>query len=55
MHCVHTIQTEISDVEGVKMVMANANNKSVVISFETPASEQTLKDTLKAINYPVAE
>lgn len=54
-HCVHTIQNEISDVEGVKAVMANAGSKSVVISFETPASEQVIKETLKAINYPVAE
>jgi hypothetical protein len=35
--------------------MANADSKSVVISFETPASEQAIKETLKAINYPVAE
>ena len=51
-HCVHTIQTEIADVEGVKSVVANSGTKSVEIVFEAPATEEVIKDALKEINYP---
>ena len=53
-HCVHTIQTEIGELEGVKSVQANADNKTAVISFESPVTEEKLIETLKAINYPPA-
>lgn len=53
-HCVHTIQTEISDVEGVKSVNANQETKKVEIVFDLPASEEKIKALLLLINYPVA-
>jgi copper ion binding protein len=53
-HCVHTIQTEVSDLAGIKSVKADANTKQVEIEFEAPASEDSIKTLLKEINYPVA-
>jgi copper chaperone len=54
MHCVHTIQIEVADLEGVKTVKADANTKNVEIVFDAPASEEKIKALLTEINYPVA-
>jgi copper ion binding protein len=53
-HCVHTIQTEVSDLEGVKSVEANATSKQAVIVFDAPATEDKIIELLKEINYPPA-
>ena len=53
-HCVHTIQTEVADLAGVKSVKADAGSKAVEIVFEQPASEEKIKQLLAEINYPVA-
>jgi copper chaperone CopZ len=54
MHCVHTIQTEVADLAGVKSVKADADAKKVEIVFDAPASEEKIKALLAEINYPVA-
>ena len=51
-HCVHTIKTEVSDLEGVKAVEANPQTKQAVITFDTPATEEKIVELLKEINYP---
>ena len=53
-HCVHTIQTEVGELQGVKSVKADAGTKRVEISFDVPASEEQIKSLLAEINYPVA-
>jgi copper chaperone CopZ len=53
-HCVHTIQTEVSDLEGVKSVQADMQARTAVITFEPPATEEKIKALLEEINYPVA-
>jgi len=53
MHCVHTIQTEVSDMEGVLSVKADQNTKAVEIVFDAPASEEAIKALMAKINYPV--
>ena len=53
-HCVHTIQTELSDIAGVKSVNANKDTKMVEIVFDVPASEEKIKELLVSINYPIA-
>lgn len=53
-HCVHTIQTEVAELEGVKSVRADAASKMVEIVFEAPADETKIKALLAEINYPVA-
>lgn len=54
-HCVHTIQTEVADLAGVKSVKADVDTKMVEISFEPPATEEQVKALLAEINYPVAD
>ena len=52
-HCVHTIQSEVIDIPGVKSVKADLILKVATIEFEPPASEEKIKDLLESINYPV--
>ena len=54
-HCVHTIQMEVSDLDGVKAVEANADAKTATITFDDPATEEGIKSLLAEINYPIAE
>jgi copper chaperone CopZ len=54
MHCVHTIQTEVSELAGIKSVKADAASKKVEIVFEPPADEVKIKALMAEINYPVA-
>ena len=52
-HCIHTIETEVGDLQGVQSVKADEATKKVVISFDTPADEAKIKTLLSEINYPV--
>jgi copper chaperone len=54
MHCVHTIQSEVADLVGVKSVKADAATKQVEVAFEAPATAEKIKSLMKEINYPVA-
>jgi copper chaperone CopZ len=54
MHCVHTIQSEVSELAGVQSVKADAMKKQVEIVFDAPADEAKIKALMAAINYPVA-
>ncbi|OQX63758.1 MAG: heavy metal transporter [Anaerolinea sp. 4484_236] len=54
-HCVHTIQMEVGDMDGVQSVVASAETKEVEITFDAPASEESIKALLAEINYPAAE
>ena len=53
-HCVHTIQSEVSELEGVTSVVANQEARTATIVFEAPATEDKIKALLGEINYPVA-
>lgn len=53
-HCVHTIQNEVSELEGVTSVVANQEARTATITFELPATEEKIKALLGEINYPVA-
>ena len=54
-HCVHTIETELSDLEGVVKVEANSVTKRVDIDFGDPANLEKIKTLLAEINYPVID
>ena len=54
-HCVHTIQTEISEIMGVESVIATLGSKTVQITFDEPADAQKIKNLLAEINYPISE
>ena len=51
-HCVHTIQTELSELEGVVQVEASQTDRKVTVTFGEPASEANIVALLKEINYP---
>jgi copper chaperone CopZ len=53
-HCVHTIQMEVADLEGVQSVKADQESQVVEITFDNPATEDGIKALLAEINYPVA-
>lgn len=52
-HCTHTIETEVGEMKGVQSVKADQATKKVQITFDAPASEETIKSLLAEINYPV--
>jgi copper ion binding protein len=55
MHCVHTIQTEIGALAGVKSVAARADTKEVAVAFDTPLTQAQIEAALAEINYPAVE
>ena len=52
-HCTHTIEMEVGEVQGVQSVKAEEASRRVVITFDAPATEETIKALLAEINYPV--
>ncbi len=53
-HCMHTIQTEVGELEGVKNVEASQSDRRVTVEFEPPATEESIVGLLTEINYPPA-
>ena len=53
-HCVRTIKRELSDLEGVTRVEADAETKTATVAWEAPADEGEIRSLLAEINYPVA-
>jgi copper chaperone CopZ len=51
-HCVMSIKNELSEMEGVNSVEGNPEAKSIMVEFESPATLERIKETLKEINYP---
>ena len=54
-HCVHTIQNEVGELEGVTKVEASNETKTVTVEWQDPATWEEIKALLAEINYPVAE
>ncbi|RCK75693.1 MAG: Copper chaperone [Anaerolineae bacterium] len=54
-HCVHTIQSELGELEGIKQVIADVETKTAHIEFDSPATEEVIKRVLAEINYPAEE
>jgi len=52
-HCTHTIESEVSELQGVQFVKADLDTKKVEITFDVPANEEGIKALLAEINYPV--
>ena len=51
-HCVMSIKNELNELEGVKTVEGDPENKSITVGFESPVTLEQIKETLKEINYP---
>ncbi len=52
-HCVMTIKNELSDLEGVQSVEGDPTLKTIKVTFDSPATEDGIKNLLKEINYAV--
>ena len=53
-HCVMTIKNELSELEGVKSVEGDPENKIIMVEWEKPATLKDIEQTLKDINYPAS-
>jgi len=51
-HCVHTIESELSEMPGINTVKADLETKQVTIVYVPPADEPAIRDLLSEINYP---
>ena len=53
-HCVMTIKNELNELDGVKIVEGDPENKSITVEFDPPVTLEQIKEILKEINYPSA-
>lgn len=53
-HCVMSIQNELSEIEGIKAVEGDPASKTITVEWETPATLEDIRATLKNINYPAS-
>ena len=51
-HCVHTIESELSEVDGVRQVDVTLETKAVIVGYEPPATPSRIESLLREINYP---
>jgi len=47
-----SIKNELNELEGIRNVEGDPENKSITVEWESPATLEKIKDTLKEINYP---
>jgi copper chaperone CopZ len=52
-HCVHTIKTELEEMEGMISVAGDVDQKTIHVEFDAPITEEQIQGLLKEINYPV--
>ncbi|NPV57192.1 MAG: heavy-metal-associated domain-containing protein [Anaerolineae bacterium] len=51
-HCVHTINMELCEMEGIQSVEASAETRLVTVTFAPPANDEKIRALLAEINYP---
>ncbi|MDA1330486.1 MAG: cation transporter [Chloroflexi bacterium] len=51
-HCVQTIEMEVGEMTGVEAVKADLSDHRVMVRFDDPATEESIKALLTEINYP---
>ena len=52
-HCVMTIKREVGELEGVSGVEGDLESKNVQITFQAPATEQSIEKFMDELGYPV--
>ncbi len=52
-HCIHTIESEVGELTGVKTVKAQQDTKLVTIAFDDPATKEKIEALMEEIGYPV--
>jgi copper chaperone CopZ len=53
-HCVMSIKNELGEIEGIKSVEGSPEAKTISVEWQSPATLEKIKETLKEINYPAA-
>ena len=53
-HCVMTIKRELSALDSVLSVDANAESKQVVVEFKAEDDLAVIRETMEEIGYPIA-
>lgn len=51
-HCVMSIKNELGDLPGIKKVEGSPEKKQITVVFEPPATLDSIRNTLKEMNYP---
>jgi len=51
-HCTSTIELELTDLAGVTSVNAEQESKQVTVTWESPATWDSIESLLTEINYP---
>lgn len=54
-HCVMTVEREVGELAGVKLVKAIQDTKQVTVEWDDPATWEGIKELLVEIEYPPAE
>jgi len=50
-----TIKRELGEVKGVSRVEGDPAAKQITVEWDTPATLEAIKSTLREINYPATE
>ncbi|BBO67468.1 metal-binding protein [Desulfosarcina alkanivorans] len=51
-HCVSAIENELTEMEGVNSVKADAEDKTVTVQWDAPTTLERIRAALTEINYP---
>lgn len=54
-HCTHTVQNEVSTIQGVSIVEVDLSSKQVKVEWDNPATWEQIRDLLIEIEYPPAD
>jgi len=54
-HCVHTVESELSELPGVTAVKADEASKQVTVQWQVPANWEQIQKVLNEIEYPAVE
>lgn len=54
-HCSNTIKMELTDLQGVTTVNADATTKEVTVEWGEPTNWPEIETLLQEINYPPAQ
>jgi copper chaperone CopZ len=50
-----TIKRELGEIKGIEEVEGDPNTKEITVQWDSPATMEKIKSTLKEINYPAAD
>jgi copper chaperone CopZ len=51
-HCIHTIQSELGDINGIVAVTGDPSTKRIKVDWDKPVEESAIIKILTDINYP---